>query len=57
MCGPCLRKVGQGIIEILIGEKTVTDELTYRRMDWTYQPINMHKAICPLFFQRRGRGE
>ena len=37
---PSLRRVGQGILELLIGNEKVTDGPT----DWLVQ------AICPLFF-------
>jgi len=40
MCGPSLRKVGQSILELLIGNEKVTDGQT-----------DMCKAICPLFFE------
>ena len=41
MCGPSLRKVGQGVLELLIGnERLQTDRLS-----------DMCKAICPLFFE------
>jgi len=43
MCGPSLRKVGQGVFELLIRKKVI-DGLTYRQND-------MCKAICPLFFE------
>jgi len=39
-CGPSLRKVGQGILELLIANEKVTDGQT-----------NMCKAIGPLFFE------
>jgi len=31
MCGPSLRKVGQGVLEILIGNEKVTDGQTNRQ--------------------------
>jgi len=37
-CGLSLKKVGQGVLELLIGNKKVT----------TY----ICKAICPFFFER-----
>ena len=40
MCGPSLRKVGQGVLELLIGNEKITDGLT-----------DMCKAICTLFFE------
>jgi len=36
MCGPSLRKVGQDVLELLIGNEKVTDG-----------PTEMCKAICP----------
>jgi len=44
MCGPSLRRVGQGILELLIGNEKVTDRQTVKQTD-------MCKAICPLFFE------
>ena len=41
MCGQSLRKVGQDVLELLIGNKKVTDRQTNRPS----------KAICPLFFE------
>ena len=38
--GPSLRKVGQVVLQLLIGNKKVTDGR-----------IDMCKAICPLFFE------
>jgi len=46
MCGPNMRKVGQGVLELLIGNKKITDGLTYRQ---TNRPTDMYKAICSLF--------
>ena len=43
MCGSSLKKVGQGVLELLIG-----NEIGYRRPD---RPTNTCKAICPLFFE------
>jgi len=40
MCGPSLRKVGQGVLKLLIGNEKVTDGQT-----------DICKAICPLFFE------
>ena len=42
MCGPSLKKVGQGVPESLIENKG------YRR---TNRLTDMCKAICPLFFE------
>jgi len=44
MCEQSLRKVGQGILELLIGNEKVTDGQTDR-------PTDMCKAISPLFFE------
>jgi len=44
MCGQTLRKVRQGVLELLIRNKKVTDIPT----EW---PTNMCKAIYPLFFE------
>jgi len=43
-----MRKVGQGGLELLIGNEKVTDRQTDRQ---TNQPTDMCKAICPLFFK------
>ena len=43
-----MRKVGQGVLELLIGNEKVTDGLTYRQTDLQ---TDMCKAICPLFFK------
>jgi len=48
MCGPSLKKVGQGVLELLIGNQKVTDGQTDRL---THKPTDMCKAICPLFFE------
>jgi len=45
MCGLSLRRVGQGVLELLIVNEKVTDRQTDR-------PTDMCKAICPLFFER-----
>jgi len=42
MCGSSLKKVGQGVLELLIG-----NEIGYRQT----RPTNMCKAIFPLFFE------
>ena len=44
MCGPSLRKVGQGILALLIGNEKVIDGHTDILTD-------MCKAIYPLFFE------
>ena len=38
MCGPSLKKVGLGVLELLIKNEKVTD-----------RPTDMWKVICPLF--------
>ena len=40
---PSLRKVGQGVLELLIGNKKVTDG-----------PTDMWKVRCPLYFEGGG---
>jgi len=45
MCGPGLKKIGQGVLQLLIRNKKVTDGRP------TDRPTNMCKAICPLFFE------
>ena len=40
ICGISVRKVGQGVLELLIGNEKVT-----------YGPTDMCKAICLLFFE------
>ena len=47
VCGPSLRKVGQGILELFIGNEKVIDGRTDL-------PTDMSKAICPLFFEGGG---
>ena len=45
MCRPSLRKVGLGILELLIkNERLQTDRPTDRQTE-------MYKSICPLFFK------
>ena len=50
--GQSLRKVGQGVLELLIGNKKRLQ--TDRQTDQTDQPTNMCKAICPLFIKGGG---
>ena len=51
MCGPSLRKVGQGVLKLLIRNKKVTDGRTYRQTDSLKGGIkinNVKGRICSL---------
>jgi len=48
MCGPSLNKVGQRVLEFLIGNEKVTDGQTDRQTD---RQTYMCKAICTLIFE------
>jgi len=49
MCGPSLKKLGQGVLELLIGTEKVTD----RRNGRTYRQTNRHvQSQMPSLLRR-----